>query len=78
MIGWILHFLCARCIEWLFKPLSIPQELDESKRVDCRVRGVAKTEHLPACHTIGPLHKREGGREREGRGREGSRESIST
>ena len=41
MIGWVLHFLCARCIEWLFKPLSILQKLDESKRVDCRVRGVA-------------------------------------
>ena len=50
-----LHLLSAGCIARLVQSVSISQELDEGKRVNGRVRGVAKTKHLPASHTIRPL-----------------------
>ena len=53
-----LHLLRTGSIEWFFHSVARFNFLEQLERVNTWVRGLSSTEHLPACHSIGPLKRR--------------------
>ena len=53
----ILHVLRACSINWFVQSVSTLKKTGEGDWVHSRIRNLASSEELPACHTIRPLHK---------------------
>ena len=50
-----IHFFWAGSVVWFLHPVAQLQFPEELQWVDPRVGTLPSAEHLPTCHTIGPL-----------------------